>query len=610
MNCLSFSLVYIFVVRVAIFLLFFAFEKKERYNTKKDINHMKKKNKLVVLLTGLGMMLFSLVVCILATNQTFGGRNIAFDSTYKERKVTLKATYYEKKDAEYALLLCPGYSCDRAKWRVMMNVALSSNVSVMTFDYSGQGGSYGKIGFDNAKTDDIPTQIDDALETLHSLSEIEYENIILMGHSMGGRSILRLMYDYHVEGADTKLEKKNVKNIILFSPEVNYKHNAQASLFASTDDENEYPWKDYSSKAVEDVDVYLLGSTADDVVSSYDILRISERLTGKKTVEEGCIDFVTTTEKGNKVTVGVTSLVLHSYQMYSTRFADYLVSSLKSITGKEISYPTGIVSCIYLGWIFALVGIFLSLFALSMNDEKQEIDFVEEVEIVNTKSFLLNKLLLWIPGLLIGGLICCICVVLPFGSPVMNIPYMCLIAGYGILLFFLYRIGKVKGTKGKMSRISFKAKANRKEIILALLIPGAFSFYVWFILKMTMYNLLPFNIRLFWLVFSTLLMSIGYYVSSYEEDLLRKANAKKSTLFFYNLIQYSALFLFVFFYLAIKSYSGFIGQMQNLLLMYALTLPLGNYVKRKIHSRLYGALVSSFLFQAIMITSAAIISVF
>ncbi len=571
---------------------------------------MKKKNHLVVLLLGLGMMLFSLVVCICATSKTFSGSDISFDSSYKEKKVTLRGTYYEKKDAEYALLLCPGYSCDRAKWRVMMNVILSMNLTVMTFDYSGQGGSYGKIGFDNAKTDDIPTQIDDALEKLHSLSNIEYENIILMGHSMGGRSILRLMYDYHIEDAETKLKKKNVKNIILFSPEVNYKHNAQASLFASTDDENEYPWKDYSSKAVEGVNVYLFGSTADDVVSSYDILRISERLTGEKTIEEGCIDFSTTTEKGNKITVGITSLVLHSYQMYSTRFADYLLSSLKEITGKEISYPTWLVSWIYLGWIFALVGIFLSLFSLSMSKEKEEIDFEEDVEIVNMKSFLLNKLLLWLPGLLIGGIICCICVILPFGSPVMNIPYMCLIAGYGILLFFLYRIGKVKGTKGKMERISFKAKANKKEVLLAILVPIAFSFYVWFILKMTMYNLLPFNIRLFWLVFSTILMSIGYYVSSYEEDLLRKANAKKSTLFFYNLIQYSALFLFVFFYLAIKSYSGFIGQMQNMLLMYALTLPLGNYVKRKIHSRLYGAIVSSFLFQAIMITSAAIISVF
>lgn len=90
----------------------------------------------------------------------------------------------------------------------------------MTFDYSGQGASYEKIGFDNAKTDEIPKEINDALTYLHTLSNIDYENIILMGHSMGGRSILRLMYDYNIETANTKVAKKNIKNIILFSPEV------------------------------------------------------------------------------------------------------------------------------------------------------------------------------------------------------------------------------------------------------------------------------------------------------------------------------------------------------------------------------------------------------
>lgn len=27
-----------------------------------------------------------------------------------------------KKDAKYVCLICPGYSCDRAKWRAMANV--------------------------------------------------------------------------------------------------------------------------------------------------------------------------------------------------------------------------------------------------------------------------------------------------------------------------------------------------------------------------------------------------------------------------------------------------------------------------------------------------------
>lgn len=571
---------------------------------------MKSKKKITLLIVGIFSLVVAFIMTILPVSSSFGSKNLSFKSSYKENEVTLKATYYEKMDAEYAVLICPGYSCDRAKWRPMANIFLSNNISVMTFDYSGQGGSYGKIGFDNAKTDDIPTQIDDALVYLHKISNIDYENIILMGHSMGGRAILRLMYDYNIENAGTKLTKKDVKNIILFSPEVNYEHNAQASLFAGTKDESEYPWKDYSPKAVAGVNVYLFGSTADDVVSSYDILRISERLSGEKTIEDGTIEFTKTTSYGNKITVGVTSHILHSYEMYSSRFATYVSHSISDITGLISTYPSIFLSFIYVGWIMTLVGIGIILYTLLSVENNVEKTTDEIPTITSVKSFLLRKLLLWIPGLIMGFLICCLCMVFPFGSPIMNIPYMCCIAGYGIIMLIFYLKKKVNGVNGSLPKISFKINSTKKDIVRCILISIVFILYVWFILKLTMYNLIPLNIRIFWLIFATILMTIGYYISSVENDMLSKIKANKWKRILYNLVQYVALFLFVLFYLIIKSYSGFIGQMQNMILMYVFTIPLGNYVQKKLNNRIYGAIVSSFLFQAIMITSAAIISFF
>jgi pimeloyl-ACP methyl ester carboxylesterase len=577
---------------------------------------MKNKKKLIILIIGLVSIVASLVFSIISNYNSFGGKSISFASTYKEDDVTLKGTYYEKKNAKYAVLICPGYSCDRAKWRPMANAFLANNMSVMTFDYSGQGASYGRIGFDNAKTDEIPKEIDDALEYLHTISNIDYENIILMGHSMGGRSILRLMYDYNIDNATCKLEKKNIKNIILFSPEVNYEHSAQASLFADTNDEEEYPWVNYSPEAIKDTNVYLFGSTADDVVSGYDILRISEKLSGKDAPSErSTCDFVNTNSFGGKITVGVTSGILHSYQMYSYKFASYVNNAILDITGSNSSYPAIFISFVYFSWVFALIGISFTLFSLtyiSKTESETELNpYHDEIPtLIDEKSFLLRKLLLWIPGLIMGVIICCICVVLPFGSPVMNIPYMCCIAGYGLTMLFFYRKGKFKGTEGKLPRLSFKVKTNKKNIIECVIVVIGLIAFAWFIFKMTMYNLIPWNIRIFWLVFATILMTAGYYVSGVENDMLKKAHAKIRTAILYNLIQYVALFLFVLFYLIIKSYSGFIGQMQNMLLMYVLTLPLGSYLGRKLDNRFYGALLSSFLFQAMMITSAAIIAIF
>lgn len=577
---------------------------------------MKNKKKLIFLIIGIVSIICSLVFTIISSHPSFGSKEISFSSIYNDDEVTLKGTYYEKKEAKYAVLICPGYSCDRAKWRVMANIFLKNNISVMTFDYSGQGGSYGRIGFDNAKTDAIPKEIDDALSYLHSISKIDYENIILMGHSMGGRSILRLMYNYNMDDAVTKLEKKNIKNIILFSPEVNYESNAQASLFASTHDEEEYPWKNYSSKAIKDTNVYLYGSTADDVVSSYDVLRIGERLLNKKVdYERETCAFSDYNDFGGKITVGVTSLILHSYEMYSYRFATYVNEAIGDITNITSTYPSIYVSFIYFSWILALIGISFTLYSLSYipkNEVKSSLQIDEEniPTLVNEKDFLLRKLLLWLIGLVLGVLICCICVVLPFGSPVMNIPYMCCIAGYGLTMLIFYSKNKVKGVEGKLPRISFKVKTNKKNVIECVFVILGISLFSWFIFKMSMYNLIPWNIRIFWLIFSTILMSVGYYISSVEVDMLKKAKVKRRTYILYNLIQYVALFLFVLFYLAIKSYSGFIGQMQNMILMYVISLPLGNYLSRKLNNRLYGALLSSFLFQAMMITSAAIIAIF
>ncbi len=575
---------------------------------------MKNKKNLILLISGLVSILLSTILIFISSFHTLGGKEIHFNSTYKNDEVSLSATYFEKKDAKYAVLICPGYSCDRAKWRPMANVFLANNMSVMTFDYSGQGNSFGRIGFDNAKTDEIPKEIDDALTYLHNISSIDYENIILMGHSMGGRSILRLLYDYNVEGAETTLVKKNIKNVILFSPEVNYKHSAQASLFASTDDENDYPWKDYGPSAIKDCNVYLYGSTADDVVSDYDILRISERLIGEKVQEKGAASFSKNNEYGGKITVGISNGVLHSYQMYSPQFSQYVINAISDITSISSTYPSFIISFVYIGWFFALAGIFLTLFSLNSAPsivKEGEIPFEESLPVIeNEKSFLLRKLLLWLPGLLVGALICSICVVLPFGSPVMNIPYMCCIAGYGLVLLFFYRKGNFKGTKGKLPRPSFKIHSNKKDIIQCVLVSLGIIIFAWYVLKMSMYNLLPFNIRQFWLFFATILMSVGYYISSVEGDMLKKANAKPYIVILYNLIQYVALFLFVLFYLAIQSYSGFIGQIQNLILMYVLTIPLGNFISKKLNNRLYGSIISAFLFQALMITSAAIIAIF
>ena len=567
-----------------------------------------KKTKLLTIIFGVVSLIISFVFATILNAPTFKEKTYKIDSTYNDKEVTLRTTYYEKENATKGVLICPGYSCDRQKWRPFSNLFVKNGFSTFVFDYAGQGGSNKTIGFDNAKTDAIPKEIDDALTYFHNISNIDYENIILVGHSMGGRSILRLLQDYNNPDAVTEVNKKNIKNVILMSPEVNYNPNAQASLFAGTSDIEEYPWSTFNEDYIKGTNVYLFGSTADDVVNDKDILQIAKRLGMNNIPNSGAFLGEEINSNGDKIRVGITKGVLHSYQMYSSKFASFVNDALKDINGNEMTFNPSLMSFVYCSWGFALLGLFLTIFGLNMNYKWVAEDDVPSL--IDEKKFLLNKLLMWLPGIGFAFLICCLCIIMPFGSPVMNIPYMCFIAGYGILMLILYLKHKVKGINGNLPIPTFKCKIDKRNLIICLVSSISICFFVWYILYSSMYRLIPFNWRIFWLLFATGLMGVGYYISGVESDMLIKSNASRRTRFLYNIIQYIPLFLFAAFYLIIKSYSGLIGQIQNLILMYVFCIPLGNFIKNRTNNRLIGALSSAFLFQVLMITSAALIAMF
>lgn len=561
---------------------------------------------------GCASLFLAVLLFFLISLPTIGGKKISFPSTYKEKNVTLQGTYFEAKGAEYAVVICPGYSCDREKWRPMANLYVKNGISVFLFDYAGQGASSSTIGFDNAKTDAIPAEIDDAIMKVCELSGIAEDHIILMGHSMGGRSILRLLYDYHDPEAATTVTSKDIRNVILFSPEVNYHFNAQASLFAGTSDDAEEPWHSYNEDYIGNTNVYLYGSTADDIVSDGDILAIAAHMGITDIPANGVCSFSRVNQNGTKVTVGVTGGVLHSYQMYSAKFADYVKEALSDILGREVkAYPSFSYLLIYAGWFLTLLGLGLILHALNKGTTPKEEKSAEGLIVLeDPKKFLLRKLLMWLPGTLMAFLICCLCVCLPFGSPVMNLPYMCFIAGYGIVMLLAYRKGKFKGTLGKLAPLSWKIRAEKKQVIFGVVISVVLCFSLWYVLYCSMYRLVPFNFRLLFCVLAGLLMFIGYYVGGEETDMLERAGASGKVKLLYNLIQYIPLFLLVLFYMIIKSYSGMIGQIQNMLLLYIFCVPLSTFIRRRTGSKALGSFTAAFLFQTLMITSAALISMF
>ncbi len=338
-------------------------------------------------------------------------------------------------------------------------------------------------------------------------------------------------------------------------------------------------------------------------------MAIYEHLGGTDVPESGTWEATQVNSYGSKITVGVTSGVLHSYQMYSAKFAEYVNEAVEDITGTESSFNAGLMHLVYVGWFSALIGIFTLLLGLNMG--KKITTEGESLPVLESpKSFLVRKLIMWIPGIVMAFVICCVCVVMPFGSPIMNIPYMCFIAGYGLVTLLAYRKGTFKGTQGKLPKPTFKTKSDWKHNLYCFGIVALLCIFAWYVLRASMYRLMPLNWRLFWLIFNGALMTVGYYVSGTEQDMLENTGASRGTRFLYSLIQYIPLFLFVLFYLIIKSYSGLIGQIVNVLLMYILCIPIGTFVRHRTGNRLIAAILTAVLFQLLMINSAALISMF
>ncbi len=116
----------------------------------------------------------------------------------------------------------------------------------------------------------------------------------------------------------------------------------------------------------------------------------------------------------------------------------------------------------------------------------------------------------------------------------------------------------------------------------------------------------PTNFRLFWLVFATAVMSIGFYVGRTESVMLSGVSSAKSVL--YNSTQYMLMFLMGIAYLAMGSFSGLIGLIQNLLLLY-ICIFAGNIIA-KLTNNIWGSICSAFLFQTTMLTATCLMVVF
>ena len=524
------------------------------------------KNKIIFALAVV-LVILSLIVLSVILKETNNAQIIKFNSGDE----TLVASYYPVANSEKAILLCGGFSSDQAMLRPLANLAVSSGLSAMTFDYVGHGKSSGAIGFDNATNGQTVREIKLAIEKLKSLTALEDEDIILLGHSMGARALLELLV--------TSSYPAEYEQVILLSPQINYDNNTQSSTFTGVNDSVIAPWKDLDGKLLNNTKITLIGSTADDIVSPFSANEIYERI-----------------KQDNDVSLSLVDGVYHSYMVYSVAVA----SEIK----EHCSYFTDDVSSLrimYLSWFAIIIGLILALLSL----EKLLSTNAEVLHLVNFKKFIIFKLILWLPSLVVMAIIAVISVLMPFGSPIMSIIFIGGIAGYGVSSLIVYKKGKMRGV-AVLPKTLKKEKLKGRNIALSIVIFLSVLYVFVLGLSSGLYNLFPLNFRMFWLLVASAAMSVGFYISSQEGLMLK--TSKVSMVVIYNIVQYVLLALMAIAYLALESYSGLIGLIQNLFLLY-ISIFAGNCISR-LTNTLYGSIASAILFQCSMMTATCLMVVF
>jgi hypothetical protein len=198
------------------------------------------------------------------------------------------------------------------------------------------------------------------------------------------------------------------------------------------------------------------------------------------------------------------------------------------------------------------------------------------VIIVSLRRFWIGKLLLWLAAVPLTLLLFGVFFLMPLGLPVFNLIYVGFIGAYGLLLYGLYRSGRLPGTQGRLPFTGPQARSTTGRTVAALII-AAMALFISAAFMCTGLNAVPVQgDRLIWLMLFTPLTALGFWVGLYEMQLTPdRWKAKTVTL----LIGLTPFFLLALLYVVLGSISGFLSSAQNLIIL-ALALSTGALVQQ------------------------------
>jgi len=468
------------------------------------------------------------------------------------------------------VILLEGFGSDQVTMQSAANEFARMGVNVFTFDFSGHGRSPGGLDLDNAQTDRLARQVLAAKEHFMRVANLEADQIILFGHSLGARVALQAA----TMGPDPPA------GLILLGTQVNLMTNVQAEVFTGVSDAD-LEWVQALDRNNPDTKILLISGTWDDILTPAAAEALTHKLGGQNlwTRIVG-----STLWEANSRELVILPQLLHNYEPFSPR----ALSLSKMWAGlvwelDEFSALTSAAQWRVILWITGFAGMLMGVSAGGGWANQQKIESETHdgpVTISNLRRFLWGKLALWVAALPLMGVVGSIIFFLPLNLPAFNLIYVGFLGGYGILLWILYRWDKMPGVSG---RLPFEKGDNRAMIppiwpvlsvgIGLLILTAAYGRTGWFFVY-------PLNERFWWLLIFTPVTALGFWIGLHEMKLVeRAAPGKFWPKLAVALIGLIPFFLWTGFLAAIGSLSGLTGGVQGLLILW-LVLVSGNLIQK------------------------------
>jgi len=497
----------------------------------------------------------------------------------------LSATYYPGSVSKGVLLL-QGFGADQIMMRSLVRDLTASGAHVFTFDYSGHGASPGALAFDNASTDRLAGQVQSAMAELKRVSGLDDSQIVWMGHSLGARVALQ----------SAVLGPLRPEKLVLLGAQVNLGTNTQSEFFTGTTD-SDLAWIRSLGPDTPPVPILLITGAWEDILTVDGAQLLMAKLCG--TQIESCGG------PSPREWILFDALV-HNYEVYSPR----VISAAQDWLFPEDSFHLSLLGSLRIVlWSATILGLFLGLIGLL--SILPAVPSSPTVTVSAPKKLVWAKLWLWLIALPLSGLVMGLYVLIPLPSPTFNLIYGGFLGGYGLLMFLLYRFGRMPGVTGALRKAASRSPALPNGWRLAILFNIALFAAVTLLYRSGLGMAPPVGVRFAWVLIFLPLTALGFWLGMLEADALSSAAPGRP---FYRvlsmLISLFPFYLYLILLLTLGSTSGVLGSLTGLLVLAASILQ-GEVTRRLSGNPLFAAILQAlFIYWLILPTGALFVPFF